>query len=58
MTDYVNRTADLAAAIKLGLTEDEYEHIKQIQDREPTYVELAIYSLMWSEHCSYKHSRP
>ncbi len=55
---YVNRTADLAAAIKLGLTEDEYEHIKQIQDREPTYVELYMYSLMWSEHCSYKHSRP
>ncbi len=55
---YVSRTADLAAAMKLGLTEDEYEHIKQIQDREPTYVELAIYSLMWSEHCSYKHSRP
>jgi len=55
---YVNRTADLAAAIKLGLTEDEYEHIKRIQEREPTYVELAIYSLMWSEHCSYKHSRP
>lgn len=58
MVEYVNRTADLAAAIKLGLTEDEYEHIKEIQDREPTYVELAIYSLMWSEHCSYKHSRP
>jgi phosphoribosylformylglycinamidine synthase len=55
---YVNRTTDLAAAVKLGLTEDEYEHIKKIQDREPTYVELAIYSLMWSEHCSYKHSRP
>ena len=54
----MNRTADLAAAVKLGLTEDEYEHIKRIQDREPTYVELAIYSLMWSEHCSYKHSRP
>ena len=30
----------------------------RIQEREPTYVELAIYSLMWSEHCSYKHSRP
>ena len=56
--EYVNRTADREAAIKLGLTEDEYEHIKRIQDREPTYVELAIYSLMWSEHCSYKHSRP
>ena len=30
----------------------------RIQGGEPTYVELAIYSLMWSEHCSYKHSRP
>ncbi|HZL64745.1 MAG TPA: phosphoribosylformylglycinamidine synthase subunit PurL [Thermoleophilia bacterium] len=55
---YVNRRADVEAAVKLGLTEDEYEHIKRIQEREPTYVELAIYSLMWSEHCSYKHSRP
>jgi phosphoribosylformylglycinamidine synthase II len=57
-SDYVNRTADLDAALKLGLTADEHEHIKRIQGREPTYVELAIYSLMWSEHCSYKHSRP
>ena len=55
---YVDRTADLDAALELGLTADEYEHIKQIQGGEPTYVELAIYSLMWSEHCSYKHSRP
>ena len=49
---------DLGAAVKLGLTEDEYAHICEIQGGEPTYVELAIYSLMWSEHCSYKHSRP
>ena len=56
--EYVNRRADVAAAIKLGLTEDEYAHICEIQGGEPTYVELAIYSLMWSEHCSYKHSRP
>jgi len=55
---YVNRTADLDAAIKLGLSADEYAHICKIQGGEPTYVELAIYSLMWSEHCSYKHSRP
>ena len=55
---YVNRLADVDAAIKLGLTEDEYAHICKIQEGEPTYVELAIYSLMWSEHCSYKHSRP
>jgi phosphoribosylformylglycinamidine synthase len=50
--------ATLDAALKLGLTEGEYGHICQIQGGEPTYVELAIYSLMWSEHCSYKHSRP
>ena len=58
LTQYVSRTADVAAAIKLGLTADEYAHICKIQGGEPTYVELAIYSLMWSEHCSYKHSRP
>ena len=54
----MSRRATLEAAIKLGLTEDEYAHICEIQGGEPTYVELAIYSLMWSEHCSYKHSRP
>ncbi len=54
----VSRQATLEAALKLGLTEDEYAHICEIQGGEPTYVEVAIYSLMWSEHCSYKHSRP
>jgi len=54
----MSRRATLDAAIKLGLTADEYAHICEIQGGEPTYVELAIYSLMWSEHCSYKHSRP
>jgi phosphoribosylformylglycinamidine synthase II len=43
---------------ELGLTVGEYERIKEIQGREPTHVELAVYSLMWSEHCGYKHSRP
>ncbi len=52
------RRASLEAAVALGLTADEYAHIRSIQGGEPTYVELAIYSLMWSEHCSYKHSRP
>jgi phosphoribosylformylglycinamidine synthase len=55
---YVSRRADVDAAVKLGLTPQEYAHICEIQGGEPTYVELAIYSLMWSEHCSYKHSRP
>ncbi|MGD0998782.1 MAG: phosphoribosylformylglycinamidine synthase subunit PurL, partial [Thermoleophilia bacterium] len=52
------RRASVEAAVALGLTPDEYAHIREIQGGEPTYVELAIYSLMWSEHCSYKHSRP
>jgi len=57
-SDYVSRRADVDAAVKLGLTADEYAHICEIQGGEPTYVELAVYSLMWSEHCSYKHSKP
>jgi phosphoribosylformylglycinamidine synthase II len=41
-----------------GLTPEEYEKIKQLLDgREPTITELGIFSVMWSEHCSYKSSR-
>jgi phosphoribosylformylglycinamidine synthase II len=40
-----------------GLTEDEYAHIKRLLNREPSYVELGIFSVMWSEHCSYKSTR-
>ncbi len=40
-----------------NLTQDEYERIKQLMEREPTFVELGIFSVMWSEHCSYKSSR-
>ncbi len=39
-----------------GLTDEEYEHIKKILGREPNYTELGVYSVMWSEHCSYKNS--
>jgi phosphoribosylformylglycinamidine synthase subunit PurL len=41
----------------LGLKEDEYESIRQILGRRPTSSELAMYSVMWSEHCSYKSSK-
>jgi phosphoribosylformylglycinamidine synthase II len=41
----------------LGLTDDEFERIKQILGRDPNRAELAMYSVMWSEHCSYKSSR-
>jgi phosphoribosylformylglycinamidine synthase II len=42
---------------ELGLTGDEYATIRQMLGRRPTDPELAIYSVMWSEHCSYKSSR-
>jgi len=41
-----------------GLKKDEYENILKILKRRPNYVELGIFSAMWSEHCSYKHSKP
>ena len=41
----------------LGLKEDEYLRIKEILNRRPTSAELAMYSVMWSEHCSYKSSK-
>ena len=44
-------------ALVLGLTEEEYAKIWQILGREPNYTELGIYSVMWSEHCSYKNSK-
>ncbi|WP_262695474.1 phosphoribosylformylglycinamidine synthase subunit PurL [Kordiimonas aquimaris] len=40
-----------------GLTEAEYDRIVSAMGREPNYTELGIYSVMWSEHCSYKSSR-
>lgn len=40
-----------------GLNEEEYARIKSAMGREPNYTELGIYSVMWSEHCSYKSSR-
>jgi phosphoribosylformylglycinamidine synthase len=41
----------------LGLTDDEFEAIVKRLDREPNRAELAMYSVMWSEHCSYKSSK-
>ena len=49
-------TPELVA--KHNLTPEEYAHVKQILGREPSYTELGIFSVMWSEHCSYKNTRP
>ena len=44
-------------ALELGLIEDEFDKIISIlKGRIPTYTELGIFSVMWSEHCSYKNS--
>lgn len=46
----------IETAKKLGLLESEYSKICEILGREPNFTELSIYSVMWSEHCSYKNS--
>ncbi|MBN3037919.1 MAG: phosphoribosylformylglycinamidine synthase II, partial [Candidatus Omnitrophica bacterium] len=48
---------DLNLAKELGLTEEEFNKIKQLMGRDPNFTELGVFSAMWSEHCSYKNSR-
>jgi phosphoribosylformylglycinamidine synthase subunit PurL len=47
---------NLELALDHGLTEEEFEMIKNFLGRTPTFTELGVYSVMWSEHCSYKNS--
>ncbi|MCF8449840.1 MAG: phosphoribosylformylglycinamidine synthase subunit PurL [Taibaiella sp.] len=48
--------ATLEQALKLGLREEEFEKVTEILGRVPNFTEAAMYSVMWSEHCSYKNS--
>lgn len=48
--------ATLEQAVELGLLPEEFEKIKDILGRTPNFTEVSIYSVMWSEHCSYKNS--
>ncbi|WP_018588117.1 phosphoribosylformylglycinamidine synthase subunit PurL [Salinispora arenicola] len=48
---------ELQPYAELGLRDDEYARIRQLLNRRPTQAELAMYSIMWSEHCSYKSSK-
>ena len=43
---------------EMGLTDEEYAQIRNILGREPNYLELGMFAVMWSEHCGYKNSRP
>ncbi len=49
-------TVDVTIAKNLGLTADEFDKIVEIMGRTPNFNELSIFSVMWSEHCSYKNS--
>ncbi len=44
-------------ALALGLTPEEYDLVREKQEGPPNLLELAMYSLLWSEHCAYKHSK-
>jgi phosphoribosylformylglycinamidine (FGAM) synthase-like enzyme len=46
----------LELALEHGLIKEEYERINALLSRVPTFTELGIFSVMWSEHCSYKNS--
>ncbi len=58
MTDLTSslQEATLEQAKQLGLRPEEFDKIKEILGRTPNFTELSIYSVMWSEHCSYKNS--
>jgi phosphoribosylformylglycinamidine synthase subunit PurL len=47
-----------AVIAKHGITDEEYARIQKILGRDPNFTELGIFSVMWSEHCSYKNSKP
>jgi phosphoribosylformylglycinamidine synthase len=51
-----NQLATLEIAKELGLLPEEFERIKEILGRTPNFTEVSIFSVMWSEHCSYKNS--
>ena len=56
MESTIQQVATVEQAVELGLREDEFEMIKGILGRTPNFTETAVYSVMWSEHCSYKNS--
>lgn len=43
---------------EMGLLDEEYQQVKEILGREPNYLEVGMFAVMWSEHCGYKNSRP
>ena len=56
MSDVLDQVVTLETAKELGLLPEEFQKIEQFLGRIPNFTELSIYSVMWSEHCSYKNS--
>lgn len=56
MESTTQQLATVEQAVELGLRADEFEMIREILGRTPNFTETAVYSVMWSEHCSYKNS--
>ncbi len=56
LVEHVEQLPTVETAKKLGILPEEFEQIKQILGRTPNFTELSIFSVMWSEHCSYKNS--
>ena len=56
MESTLHQEATVEQAIELGLRADEFDMIKKILGRTPNFTETSVYSVMWSEHCSYKNS--
>src|SRR2546422_4156936 len=55
---YLTSVAEQPLHRALGLTDGELDRIRELLGREPNHFELAVFSLLWSEHCAYKHSAP
>jgi phosphoribosylformylglycinamidine synthase subunit PurL len=56
--DHLTQVAEQPLHRALGLTDGEADRIRELLGREPNHFELAVFSLLWSEHCGYKHSAP
>ena len=54
--NHLTRVAEQPLHRALGLTDGELDRIQELMEREPNHLELAVFSLLWSEHCGYKHS--
>ena len=55
-TNILEPKVTVETAKELGLLPEEFDRIQEIMGRMPNFTELSIYSVMWSEHCSYKNS--